>query len=183
MTTTATERRIYVACLACYNAGRMVGRWIDAEQDAGAIEAERAAMMDPVTGEHDPCCLPHEETAIHDFEGFEGIRLGESESLADVAKLAELLEEHGAAFGAWYDNETRDLADDLGEEFQEQFRGEWRSLEEYAEDWLEQTGGLADVPESLRYYFDFAAFGRDLETNGDVWTVDGGAGVYVFENS
>jgi len=35
---TATDTpRIYVACLAAYNAGKLHGEWIDADQDAEAI--------------------------------------------------------------------------------------------------------------------------------------------------
>ena len=34
MNTTTTTPKIYVACLASYNAGILHGRWIDADQDA-----------------------------------------------------------------------------------------------------------------------------------------------------
>jgi len=42
----ATETpRIYVACLAAYNSGRLHGRWIDAAQDAEDIKAQIAEML------------------------------------------------------------------------------------------------------------------------------------------
>lgn len=42
------------------------------------------------------------------------------------------------------------------------------TLLEYAEDYVESTGLLREVPESLRYYFDMDAFARDLRIGGDV---------------
>ncbi len=170
---TTTEPRIYVACLSCYNAGHLVGAWMDATD---------AEAFDIATLEHAKDASPCEEHAIHDYEGFGAIKLDEHESLADVAKLAELLEEHGEAFAAWYDNETRDLSEDLAEQFQEQYRGTWKSLEDYASEFAEDYGLLKDVPEELKYYFDFEAYGRDMESNGSLWTTEGGDGVYVFYN-
>ena len=37
--------RIYVACLAAYNAGRLHGEWIDADQDADVIHEEIQEML------------------------------------------------------------------------------------------------------------------------------------------
>ncbi len=59
-----TSPRIYVACLAAYNAGRLHGVWIEAEQSPEDIWSEVADML-AVSPE--PCA---EEWAIHDHEGF-----------------------------------------------------------------------------------------------------------------
>lgn len=37
--------RIYIACLASYNAGRLHGKWIDATADVDAMQAEVRAML------------------------------------------------------------------------------------------------------------------------------------------
>jgi len=42
---TAETPRIYVASLADYNAGRLHGRWIDANQSADSIRDEIAQML------------------------------------------------------------------------------------------------------------------------------------------
>ena len=42
-----------------------------------------------------------------------------------------------------------------------------------AEELLENTGGLADMPDHLTMYFDFDSYGRDLLTSGDVCEHDG----------
>ena len=43
---------------------------------------------------------------------------------------------------------------------------------EYAEQYIEDTGMLDDMPENLRYYFDAGAFARDLLIGGDIAVVD-----------
>ncbi len=45
MTNYETTPRIYVACLASYNAGRLHGAWIDAHQEPEAITAEVWKML------------------------------------------------------------------------------------------------------------------------------------------
>lgn len=40
-----TDCRIYVACLASYNSGRLYGKWIDADQDADAINEEIRLLL------------------------------------------------------------------------------------------------------------------------------------------
>lgn len=39
-------------------------------------------------------------------------------------------------------------------------------MEEVAQTWIDETGMLANVPDTLRRYFDYEAFGRDLEIEG-----------------
>jgi antirestriction protein len=214
MMSTTTERRIYVASLADYNNGRLHGVWIDATQGADAIEEQTRAMLrqskypnvvlpcpegcDPshvtawVAGEGPLCetcagrgTVPSaEEWAIHDFEGFEGIKLSEWESFVTVAALAELLEEHGEAFAAWYDNDHRDERerDEWGEQFAEQYAGTARTLEEWCEDAADSWGLLEDLPENLRRFFDFEKYAREMQMGGDIWTAEGGDGVHVFWN-
>jgi antirestriction protein len=177
MMTTQEAPRIYVASLADYNNGVLHGRWIDAAQDASDIEDEIQAMLaessEPVA----------EDWAIHDFDGFEGIRLSEYESIERIAAIAAGIDEHGAAFAAWFDNyPARDL-DNWGDEFDEQYAGEYDDLGTFAAELLSDMGTLNDVPASLQSYIDFDGYGRDLELGGDVWTSDTGTGkVYVFWN-
>src|SRR5690242_9229769 len=81
--------RIYVADLAAYNAGRLHGAWIDADQDPDEIRAEIQKMLEasPEPGA--------EEYAIHDYEGFGSIRFSEFEDLDRISEMAKLIDEHG----------------------------------------------------------------------------------------
>ena len=121
------------------------------------------------------------EWAIHDHEGFEGARIGEHEQIDELCALAEALEEHGPAFAAFRDYAASGstVADCL-EQFQEAFQGVYDSLEAWAEAWAEETGLLAEVPESLRYYFDYERYARDCEINGDIFSVRTEEGLAVF---
>lgn len=48
------------------------------------------------------------------------------------------------------------------EGFEDAYAGEWGSDEDFAEEYIESTGLLSDVPDALRNYFDLEAFSRDL---------------------
>lgn len=170
--------RIYVACLAAYNNGKLHGRWIDADQDADDIRAEIGEMLKE-SPEPDA-----EEWAIHDFENFGGLRLSEGEDIGQLAELAELVAEHGDIFaklvdhvgGLQYVEHARQLMEDG-------YAGAHDSLEDFASELLEDTGQLKSVPDNLRPYFDFEKYGHDLELGGDVFTIDGEDGkVHVFWN-
>ena len=173
--------RIYVASLTDYNAGRLHGAWIDCDEGPDAIwEAVRAMLAASPEARSFPEGGPAEEYAIHDFEGWHGIRWDEMANLDQVAEVGELLAEHGAAFAAWYDDDDRlgDLGD-LGNQFEDAYRGEWGSIGDYAEQFCADVG--TDIPEHLAMYVDFEAMGRDWIYGGDLWTADAdGGGVYVF---
>lgn len=62
------------------------------------------------------------------------------------------------------------------ERFQEAYRGQYDSEAAYAEEYLDSTGLLDEVPEELRGYIDFESYGRDLFLN-DYWMSSDG---YVF---
>ena len=166
--------RIYVACLAAYNNGQLRGAWIDADQSADAIHEAIRAMLasSPIPGA--------EEWAIHDYEDFGGIQLSEYEDIDRVAEIAALLVEYGEPFGAWADYYGDAVS---AEGFQDAYRGEYESEEAYAEELVDDTGMLAEVPENLRYYFDYGRFARDLFMS-DMHSVRSGHGtVYVFERN
>lgn len=55
------------------------------------------------------------------------------------------------------------------------------TINEYAEDYIESTGLLNEVPESLRYYIDIDAFARDLRIGGDVTDIEIGGRQWVVQ--
>lgn len=82
--------QIYAACLASYNHGILHGEWIDATQDPDSIGHKIQVMLErsPIPGA--------EEFAIHDYDGFEGLELGEYESLEDLHEIARTLDDFPA---------------------------------------------------------------------------------------
>jgi len=83
------EIRIYVACLASYNNGILHGRWIDATQGVDHIwdEIDQVIKTSPTKGA--------EEHAIHDYEGFEDIRISEYLDIDTVCEISKFIQEHG----------------------------------------------------------------------------------------
>jgi antirestriction protein len=169
--TTTDTPRIYVACLASYNAGHLHGKWIDAT-DADAIWEGIREML-----KRSPC-PGAEEWAIHDYEGFGGINLSEWADINRVAQLGALIDKHGAAFAAYTDHVGVDYATEEG--FEDACCGEWDSEGAYAEDLFDELYAH-DVPEHIAPYIDYEAFARDLFIN-DNYSVESDSGVYVFHN-
>lgn len=168
--------RIYVACLASYNAGTLFGKWIDAAQTADEIREEISEMLknSPESGA--------EEWAVHDFEGFGSISLGEWPDLQRVSKIASLLEEYGDAFSLWYQHQDGSYVelDEMEERFNEQCHGAHDSKEAFADYLLESTGEIMSVPEWARRYFDYHTYARDLELEGSYSFVSANGQVYVY---
>ncbi|MEQ6334717.1 antirestriction protein ArdA [Sphingobium sp. MK2] len=162
ITTSQTEQpRIYVACLAAYNKGILHGAWIDGAQEAWALWDEVAAMLaaSPIAGA--------EEWAIHDHEGFGGVRISEHASLDTVAELASFIAEHGALGAALLDHCSGDL-EEAREALEDRHLGTYPSLADYVQELTEETTA---IPHALRYYIDYQAMARDAEINGDLFTV------------
>ncbi len=170
--------RIYVASLSDYNAGRLHGRWIDCDQDVDDI---RQAIEDMLSESPEPIA---EEWAIHDFEGFGSVRLNESEDIARVAKLAEMIGEHRELITHVIDHcGGPDDLEEASRKMNEDYLGEWDSLEEWAEDYLDSSGMLESVPKELRYYIDFKKYGEASELDGGIFTIRLNGKVHVFYTS
>lgn len=170
--------RVYVASLADYNAGRLHGEWIELDnaQDLGErVQAMLRRSPEPVA----------EEWAIHDYEGFGPLQLGEYESLDTVSMLAQGIRQHGPAFAHWVALEGS-TAGDLLARFEDVYLGHWESIEAFAESLFDDFGyqEILDqvIPEQLQAYvrFDAEAWARDLDLGGDITTSQGDHGVYVF---
>ena len=169
--------RIYVASLADYNAGRLHGKWIDCDQDVEDIRQEIKNML---AQSKEPIA---EEWAIHDYENFRSLRLGEYEDLEKVVEAAKLIVEYREYFSLIVEHcgGLRCLAE-AKRYMEEEAGGEWDSLAHWAEIFLEDTGQLRGVPENLRSYIDFERYGKDAELSGDIFTIDFDGKLHVFWN-
>jgi antirestriction protein len=168
--------KIYASSLSDYNAGELHGAWIRADQDEDEIEEAITAMLERSS---QPGA---EEWAIHDYEGFSGIQLSEYEPTDTIARLGTGLAEHGPAFAHWTDCVGTGDQDQL-DQFNQHYLGHWDSMEDYAEQLLDDLGidteGLG--PEMLRPYIrlDLEAFARDLAC--ELHVGHDGDGVHVFD--
>ncbi len=172
--------RIYVASLSDYNAGRLHGAWLDADQDGEEMLAGIRTML---AASREPGA---EEWAIHDFEGFGTLRLSEYEDINFVATVGQGIAEHGLAFAAWASYLGSHTAEDL-EGFEDAYRGRWESPTAYAEEFLTDIGMVDEiervVPDSMQQYvhIDFQAWANDVVMSGGLVEVDDGeGGVFLF---
>lgn len=161
--------RIYVASLSDYNAGNLHGAWIDVDgKDEDEINKEIQEMLAESRNQ------PAEEYAIHDYEDFSGIKIGEYESIDTIAALAEAIEDHGEAFALVY-ADYNDI-DSAITAVKDRYCGEYDSMEEYAEEFYNDC---YEIPDHLKNYIDYEAIARDLSFEMSVYESESGK-VHVF---
>ena len=159
--------------LASNNAGKLRGAWIDATQEPDEIKAEVHAMLakspEPVAEEH----------AIHDADGFEGVFISEWASFEEVHNIALLIEEHGA-LGAELLNHWNNDVNEVQRLFEDgYYLGAWDSVATYAQEITEET---TEIPDHLKFYVNYQSMARDMELNGDIFTVELDGQVHIFAN-
>lgn len=67
------------------------------------------------------------------------------------------------------------------ESMEENYYGCYRSLSDYAEEFIRDT--TADIPKHLEFYIDYEKMVRDWEYSGDIFTIKlGFEEVHVFSN-
>lgn len=170
--TTDTAPRIYVGTYAKYNAGSIKGAWLNLE-DYGDVQEFLTAAAELHKDEADP------ELMFQDFEGFP--RSFYSESHIDQALWDWIdLDDEDRNLLAVYQDNVRDDADI--DEAREKFAGKFDSESDWAADFLDDTGALEQIPENLRYYFDYEAYARDARLSGDVVFARHDGDVWVFWN-
>lgn len=176
---------VYVASLADYNAGRLHGTWLDPAQD---LEDVRQAVSEMLRCSRTPGA---EEYAIHDFSGFgRHVELGEYTPIERVHALALGMKEHGMSFAAWwsYVNPLSSDENELREQFQEDYRGTWGTVEDYAEQYLDDIGAVKiaeEIPTWIQPYLalDIEGFARDLVLGGEVIAIEDIHGFHIFEGN
>jgi antirestriction protein len=166
------EIKIYVANLGKYNEGSLVGEWFTLPVD---FEEMREAI-----GLNEQ----YDEYAIHDYQAPNGISINEYTSLGELNEIAERID----ALDKYEQNDLELILEsghcsETGEALDILSNGDYRiwhncsSMEDVAFAMVEEYGYLNDVPENLRYYFDYEKFGRDLAIEGSYYYV--GDSLYI----
>lgn len=167
-----TTPSIYIACLAAYNHGILHGEWVQVADDPDALrkEAQRILATSPIE--------EAEEWAIHDSENFEGIHIDEYESFQSVCRKAAFINEYGRLGAIVYDDQQDiDTAETM---LTSAYEGAFESVEDYARSMIDQTGYLDAMPDVMCWYFDYAAFARDLEVLGDITVYEESGKRHIF---
>ena len=166
----ANEPAVYIASLSDYNAGILHGRWFSLE-DYETVDEWQQAINDmlaesPTAKEEG---VPAEEWAIHDTNNLPRI-VGEYTSLDVLVALADayssLWGDAVDAFNVYLDDRcdihsADDIEDALGD-FNTAYQETYASKEDFAEEFLEDSGMMAKIPEWAQPFFDMEAYARDL---------------------
>ena len=169
--------RIYVASLADYNAGRLHGCWIDADQPVEIIREQISKLL-----AESPEAIA-EDWAIHDHEHFGGLRLGEFEDIERVAEAARLIVEHGEVFPALVEHfGGLSNLDEAKAYMEDAYCGEYENVGCYAYDLAHDlySEEMRAVPQFIQNNIDWVGVGEELEMSGDIFTAQVGRRVHVF---
>lgn len=155
----------WIGCLGCYNSGALVGKWI-AGLECDDLEA--AGLTDSA-GKCNRCGA--DEFLAMDHENFLGLLDGGEpnprECYEAALQLDEVEEYERDILKAWLSNGMEFDLDAM----RDAYIGEFDSDEDMAQDYLDNTGALADMPDFLSRYFDLTAYARDCMH--DCFEVDG----------
>jgi antirestriction protein len=159
--------KIYIACLSAYNNGFLHGSWIDVSKGLDHVEERIFEILSSSPMSKEETC---EEWAIHDFQGFGDYKVSEYHNLECLCDIAEFLARNESDFPV---KVISQLVNDFGlevakEKLDDDFIGNFDTITDLAYHYVEETGLLYGVHESIAMYFDYDSFGRDLELNGDV---------------
>lgn len=147
---------LYVADLGAYNSGYLRGVWVSLPLEEDVLE-ELYGMA--------------EELAIHDYE-CDFMKISEYENIRELNELAERMEDFGdeemEVFKAYMDNVSENVEEALEkiDDHSYTFYNDCKDMEAVAEEYSEMTDMLSSIPDDLRRYFDFEAYGRNMEMSG-----------------
>lgn len=198
--------KVWIGCLASYNAGRLIGEWVEATDvdemnEAQARVAKQAVTAAKAAGEYPLYFGDPEEFFIADYDNFGNLpsTLGEYPSYERVAKIGTLISDVGQVAVLAIDALEPDL-DEVDEDwFHAHYRGEWDSEEDYAMHVCEEIG-LPNVELAPQVYtgkfeeepvnwidlassrIDWEGVARDMFRHGNYTSVRDGGTTHVFED-
>ena len=162
--------RIYLTNLGKYNEGELIGKWVELPISDEELEATLEEIG--IDGER------YQETFITDYEtDINGLKIGEYDGIEELNELTEVIEANDPEavealiyFGYDTAEEIADYIDDIlfFEGSDDYGIGYYYAIE----------CGCLDIPDNIQNYFDFEAYGRDIELEGNFYFANNG---YIYE--
>ena len=167
-----TIPRVYVGTYAKYNGGSIAGAWIDLDG------MDKDSFLEK-------CAAPHSDEAepeymFQDFEGFPEAFYSEGGLADGLWDWLELDDDDRLILQLYADNCGWQHSDI--DKAKEAYQGAWDNLEAWVENFWEDTGMLAEIPEQCRCYIDFAAWAKDCVLGGEIFTDEHDGQTHVFSN-
>lgn len=163
------EIRGYVANLGKYNEGELVGEWVTfpVDEDEWGEVLQRIGISD----EPDENGMIYEEYFFPDWDCDCDFRFGEYEDVDHVNEIAERVDNLNS-----YEEEELEAMIDYNFDPEEAldiiadgdvvFYFGCDTMEDVAYQLVEESGMLANVDDIIAGYFDYEAYGRDLDATG-----------------
>lgn len=159
--------RVWVGCLHCYNNGRLVGDW---------FEADERGSLDDIEEVHDrsdaPLTESCEELWVMDHENIpekgEMSTVTADEWLSAYEDIDD--DDQWEAFYGWIQETGNDASSSA--DFVDYYQGLYHSTEDFAQELAEET---MEIPESMATYFDYDKWTHDVMM--DYTAVDASGGM------
>ena len=165
---------IYLTNLGKYNEGELIGEWVELPCDDFESVFERIGISD----EPDENGRYYEEYFITDYEtDVNGLKVGEYDNLDDLNELAEAIEEDLEKaealiyFGYSEADEIREHIDDI---IYITSCKAWENSDYEIGYYYAETMGCLEIPDYLKNYFDYEAYGRDIRIEGSFYETESG---------
>jgi len=166
---TLETKKIHVICEESYEEnGDSSGVWIDIDDGVEEMESKIELMLE----NHDEWAYPR--YCIDDYKGFGDYKVGFRQSIESVCEVAEFLSNENFKHTL-----LCKILDDLSlcdaRELLDNYVGEFDSLADFAtrilmKKWKEEEENL---PDYVKHYFDYEAYGWDLLIYGEYKDYDG----------
>lgn len=159
--------KIYLTNLGKYNEGILSGEWLELPATSEEVEAVKNR-----TGYDET----HEEYFITDYESNIDLTIGEFDDIDELNELAELIEQDPEAveallyFGYDTPEEIRENIDRVLYICEEGYNEDYEIGYAFAEEL-----GYIDIPENIKSYFDYEAYGRDIRLEGSFCATSSGS--------
>ena len=186
--------KVFITNLGMYNEGVLCGEWIELpieEEDLNEVFDKIKICHENKDGEkvnyYDSVGNPYEEFFFSSFEtDIDGLEIPEHISIEDLNEMAEEIDN--------LDEEKQDILSGLLKEGGYSYEDaisiidnqqynvyyDCFDMSDVAEQVVEQCGYLDEMPKHLRNYFDYEAYGRDLEIEGNFVYLGEGAYIEIY---
>lgn len=159
--------KIYVTNLKEYNNGKIIGEWVSLPCE-GLEE-----VLNKISNNG------NDELFISDYEtDISNLKIGEYEDILQLNEIAEEIEEMREdeliAFQAYLEQYANNMEQALEEVRQGNYTiyYDCDDMSDVAYQVVNESGLLDGVPETIKGYFDYEAYGRDIDIEGTFIQVD-----------
>lgn len=159
--------KIFISNLKEYNNGKIIGEWVSLPCE-GLEE-----VLNKISNNG------KDELFISDYEtDINGLKVAEYDDILQLNEIAEeidnLSDDEVIALQAYLEQYANNIEQALEEVRQGNYRIYYNcdNMEDVAYQAVNESGLLDGVPEQVKMYFDYEAYGRDMEINGTFIQID-----------